>query len=474
MIKIDIKNKIKTNEGVFEGFGTSLCWWAHRIGYHSLLTEMATELFFGKDGLNFNVMRYNVGGGDDPTHNHIKRTDSKIPGWLKLDENGNPVYDYEADKNQLNVLKSAYKKAGKNTLLEIFSNSPPYFMTVSGCSCGSVDAVSTNIKKDCIDDFADYLVTVGKHLEDKHKLKVYCVSPMNEPDTDYWKYLSEKQEGCHIDKETQSDVIVATRKAMKKHGLNALLVASDETDTGKGLDEYNAYTKEARSVIDRINVHTYGVDRIEELGALREEKGFNLWMSETDGSGLDGEDAGQMACPIWFAKKIIFDINKLKPSAYVMWQVIDSHISIDGFDGNKDSGMPDIEKGYWGLAVCDHDQKEILLTQKYFVMGQFSKYLTKGMSLITVDDNALAGYDKQKNKMVIVAVNDKKRVKEETFALTGFSFNGKVKAVRTSGKLNEGESFEEVACAKKTGDGVTVKLKGNSVTTFILSGVKEL
>jgi hypothetical protein len=78
-------------------------------------------------------MRYNIGGGDDPTHNHITRTDSDMPGWLKKGEKGELYYDYNADENQLNVLKECYKAAGKNAYVEAFSNSPPYFMTVSGC-----------------------------------------------------------------------------------------------------------------------------------------------------------------------------------------------------------------------------------------------------------------------------------------------------------------------------------------------------
>lgn len=50
--------------GEFEGWGTSLCWWANRIGYDSTLTGEAAKLFFGDDGLDMNIARYNVGGGD--------------------------------------------------------------------------------------------------------------------------------------------------------------------------------------------------------------------------------------------------------------------------------------------------------------------------------------------------------------------------------------------------------------------------
>lgn len=50
--------------GEFEGWGTSLCWWANRIGYSEELTSQAAELFFSEEGLDMNIGRYNVGGGD--------------------------------------------------------------------------------------------------------------------------------------------------------------------------------------------------------------------------------------------------------------------------------------------------------------------------------------------------------------------------------------------------------------------------
>ena len=147
-VHISFKNASTTNNGIFEGWGTSLCWWAHRIGYSDVLTGKSADLFFGENGLNLNIMRYNIGGGDDPTHTHIKRTDSKVPGWLKYDKDKDEyIYDYNADRNQLNVLKAAYKKAGKDAFVEVFSNSPPYFMTKSGCSSGNFNPNENNLKE---------------------------------------------------------------------------------------------------------------------------------------------------------------------------------------------------------------------------------------------------------------------------------------------------------------------------------------
>ena len=70
------------NNGEFQGWGTALCWWANRLGYSEKLTNAAAEAFFSDKGLGLDIARYNLGGGDDPTHNHINRSDSKVPGEI--------------------------------------------------------------------------------------------------------------------------------------------------------------------------------------------------------------------------------------------------------------------------------------------------------------------------------------------------------------------------------------------------------
>ena len=121
MKKVTHKNFSTTNNGVFEGFGTSICWWGHRVGYSDELAQKSAKLFFSEDGLGLNIMRYNIGGGDDPTHNHIKRSDSAIPGYIDYNkETGEKVRNYEADRNQLNVLSTAIKQRERMPGLRFF------------------------------------------------------------------------------------------------------------------------------------------------------------------------------------------------------------------------------------------------------------------------------------------------------------------------------------------------------------------
>lgn len=475
-VRVSPLNASATNAGRFEGWGTSLCWWANRIGYSDSLSQQAADFFFGDDGLDLNIMRYNIGGGDDPTHDHITRTDSAVPGWLVADEaTGGYVYDYTADANQLNVLKRCAEASGEDAWVEVFSNSPPYFMTVSGCSSGNTNASVNNIRDECYGDVGEYLAHVSAYINNELGIRVDSISPMNEANTNHWGAFSNKQEGCHVDAgESQSRLIIETANAMERYGLgDVLVIASDETDPARQVEEYNTFSAEALEKIDRISTHTYGTSGIEELGALAKKEGFNLWMSEVDGSGTAGEDAGEMGAALWFAQKIIYDINKLSPSAWIMWQVIDTHICADGYNGRKDSGMPDITGGFWGTAVADHDNDNIILTQKYYGFGQFTRYIRPGATLIHCDENTLAAYDRDKGELVIVAVNPFADNRTYNFDLSQFEALGDtVDVTRTSGDSAEGEHWAQLDSIRAHSEGFVAELKGNSITTFIMKDVQ--
>ncbi len=476
-VTVSPENASVTNGGVFEGWGTSLCWWANRLGYSDTLAQQAADLFYGENGLRLNIMRYNIGGGDDPSHDHIKRTDSAIPGWLVWDEaKQDYVYDYDADHNQLNVMERCVKAAGKEALVEVFSNSPPYFMTVSGCSSGGTDPNVTNLAADAYEDFAEYLATVADYIQNNLNIPITSVSPMNEPNTNYWSANSEKQEGCHISPgKDQSHLLTATAAAFQKHGLdNILIAASDETEPSKQITAYNTYSEEAKAVVGRLNTHTYGTSGIEKLGELARKENINLWMSEVDGGETAGMMAKEMGSALWIGNKIISDINALSPSAWVMWQVIDNHISREGYNGRKDSGMVNLNSGFWGAAVADHNKETIVLTQKYYGIGQFTRYIRPGSTIIHCGDSALAAYEKESQELTVVVINTQRKETACTIDLSAFQNVGSsVKVIRTSGSMEKGEHWAELPDITTADKKIQTTMPGNSITTLIISGVTQ-
>ena len=480
VITPDPRNMSEVNGGVFEGWGTSLCWWANRIGYSDVLVRLAADAFCDpEDGLGLNILRYNIGGGDDPAHNHITRTDSMIPGFWK-----NPVadeasgtytweYDWTQDANQRNVL-SACLQAGEDMIVEAFSNSPPYFMTVSGCSSGAVTPAANNLRDDAYDAFAQYLADVSEHFSSEWNIRFQSLSPMNEPDTAYWQAFSPKQEGCHFDPgESQSRILTATASKLREKGLgDILLTGTDETSIDLQNRSLSMLSPEALAVVSRVDTHAYSGSGRDVLRREALAKGKNLWMSEVDSGETLGKKAGEMGAGLWLAREIITDLNSLTPSAWILWQVIDSHICKDGYLGRRDSGMVNTEGGYWGTAVADHDLKRLVLTMKYYVFGQFTRYIRPGCRLLSVDGDAVAAEDPQRHRLVVVAMNAEARETTLHVDLSAFGnafpAGTHVQVVRTSGTIASGEHWSELPGPDTDPGGFTAVLAPHSVTTFLI------
>lgn len=487
--------------GEFQGFGTSLCWWANRVGYDTSLTEQAAKYFFdAKEGLGMTIGRYNIGGGDAPGHAHITRSDSVVPGYAKdvkkITKASDAVgfdqydlecgyawnYDWDADKNQLNVLKAVYKAAGSDFIAEAFSNSPPYFMTNSGCSSGGENG-NANLREDSYQAFSKYLTDVTKHLI-KEGIPVESMTGMNEPNSG-WTALSPKQEGCRIPKgDAQSKLLTTLSSTMKENGLQSVILSGcDEMGTSQTTAGYKALSDDAKKVIQRIDTHTYATVRMKNLRELAQTEKKNLWMSEMDGNMTKGTNAGQMSTALGLGFNISSQMNALLPSAWILWDAIDIHVDKENpFDKNslEELGYTSLDtNGFWGIAVANHNNKQVLLTKKYYAFGQYSRYIRPGYTILELSGKNLAAYDRKSNTLVLVTENTNATDKEICFDLSDFesiSTDSSLQVIRTSGTLENGENWADVSdqnvaqldSAKKT---LLTNNIGNSITTYVLKGI---
>lgn len=300
---------------------------------------------------------------------------------------------------------------------------------------------------------------------------------MNEPNTNYWPAHNYKQEGCHFDAgEPQSKLLVETSKALKSYGLNdVILTASDETNPGKQIEEIQTLSPEARRAIGRISAHTYGINGIRELGELASRENINLWMSEVDGNGTAGKNAGEMGAGLWLAEKIINDINAMEPSAWVLWQVIDTHVSKDGYKGRQDKGPLKLGGGYWGTAWADHDTEKINLSQKYYALGQFSRYIRPMATIIKCDTDrksgckAIAAWNIYTGELTIVCTNTTAEERIINFDLSELGIKrASSRQIRTSGSIADGEHWAETKGPKIIKSNLRASLLPNSITTYLV------
>ena len=137
--------------------------------------------------LGLNIARYNIGGGDDPTHASMW-ADAQMEGFQTGPA---AAFDWTKDAAQRRMLQEA-KNWGAN-IFEAFSNSPPYWMTLSGSSSGAGMPHQDNLRPDMRKTFVTYLTKVVKHFRDVEGVRFESLEPFNEPDLSWM--AGGKQEG---------------------------------------------------------------------------------------------------------------------------------------------------------------------------------------------------------------------------------------------------------------------------------------
>ena len=162
-VTIDTSNRLQT----IEGWGVSLCWWAHMCGkWEESKIDSLVDWLVSPDGLNYNIFRYNIGGGDDPENrncelHHMARGKgirAEMPGFKHYPTD--TAYDWQADSAQIKIMLKIRERR-PDAIFEAFSNSAPWYMTVSGCVGGHKDKNKDNLRPHCYEAFADYLIDVS-------------------------------------------------------------------------------------------------------------------------------------------------------------------------------------------------------------------------------------------------------------------------------------------------------------------------
>ena len=413
----------------FEGWGTSLCWWANVVGGYTNREEYADLAF--KD-LGLNIVRYNIGGGENPARSNTLEFRARLPGFQP--EPGK--WNWDADANQRWMLRAAVARGANHVVA--FANSPPHWMTHSGSVTGATNGSDDNLRRECEAPFAEYLATVVSNLTARDNVEFATVTPMNEPAAAWWQ-LGNRQEGAHMSVAQQMRMIPLLRAALDRHRVRATIVASEDNDEHNTAETIAAYNATTLRSVSHIATHTYSANDSRRLRQFAEAKGKPLWVSEYG----DGDRSG-----LQLARRIRNDIVEKHAQAWIYWQFADG--------------------GGWGLVNnrLDGQDARYRLTRKFHVMAQFSRFLRPGCQIVEVgDSDSLAAYDGTRRQLVIVTVNDHATTRSTTFKLNGIGTTAtETLSYRTSQQ-------EDVARQTPTAisDGkIAVALPAGSVTTFLI------
>ena len=409
-VRIDLRPALDRPGPRFEGWGTALAWFAEVTGgWPDADRQRLADLLYGRQGLGWTIARYNIGGGNPAGLDPYLRPGAAVPGFWRQPAGAsgrdwwNPVdaamWDWSADPNQRWWLDAVAARV-RAPIFEAFSNSPPWFMTVSGRVSGAEAGRDDNLRPGQERHFAAYLVRVVDELQRRHHLAFRTVSPVNEPNTDYW-FAANRQEGSHWSPTRQVAMIDATAEALQQSGLRTTVSAPDETNSHLLLRDWAAYPPATRRAIGQINVHSYGTVHQTAVRDLARTVHIRLWMSENDTPlANDPEDFGEMGSALALGEHIVLDLKRLEPAAWIFWQAVEDLSARDGAKGSN-----------WGLIKADlrapaDGPHSIHVTSKYWVMAQFSRFIRPGYRLVPVDDADTAGaLSRDGRTLVLVHVN---------------------------------------------------------------------
>jgi hypothetical protein len=474
----------------WEGWGTSLVWFANATGdYPDEIRNRLADLVFGDDGLALNIARYNIGGGNAPDVPGYLRPGGAVEGWWKAPEGTtradkdwwdpqNPDHwNEDADRTQRWWVD---KIKGDIDHWEAFSNSPPYFQTVSGYVSGGFDSNQDQLRADKIEDFAAYLVGAMQRLEQAQGIKVDTIDPFNESGTNYWgtrlnaagNPVGGRQEGAHIGPEMQQVVLRALAKKLDAVDSAAVISAMDETNPGLFASHWNSYDQDVKDLVKQLNVHTYGTNQRTTVRDIAKAEQKPLWMSEVEGSWGDRQDFVSMTPGLGMAQRIVDDLRELEPTAWVFWQPVEDYDNMKpGGESANGANWGSIQMRFDCGATDTLKTCPIYTNTKFDTVRNFTHYIKPGDKLIGVDDPATVAAVTADGGATVVHVNDTTEPSAVTLDLSKFKTvapGATVTPVTTdaAGKLVRGKAV------RVSDRSATITVPAESVTTMLVDGVK--
>lgn len=409
-------------KNAFEGWGVSLCWWANMCGtWSDDKIDEIVDWLVSPEGLNYNIFRYNIGGGDDPLNRNCTAHHMANGKGIRAEMEGfkdalNADYNWNRDAAQRKIMLKIKDKR-PDAIFEAFSNSAPYYMTYSGCCSGNFSSSDDNLKPEFYNEFANYLVDVCKFYKDTFNIEFKTLDPFNEPVTNYWG-ANGGQEGCHFSTAAQIDFLKILSPILETSGLSTVISASDESSVAQSVIDFKAYIAdgEAINLVDQWNTHTYSASNqaranIRSLATAHNKK---LWMSEvgSGGTGLGGN--------LNMAQKLMNDIRYLRPEAWVDWQYIEEL------------------NDQWCMVRGNFSEQTYYRVKNFYVRKQFSHYIKKGSKFLSVpNDNMLAALNPSQDSLTLVLLNNTALVTSHHIDLNMFNqVSNAIEITRTSESEN--------------------------------------
>lgn len=444
------------SQGTWDGWGTSLCWFANVFGERD---DIADALFTMRSvklgdevvpGLGLNIVRYNAGacssnsvGGQRIVLSHSIPKWKQMEGFWRDPRSEDPQsesWDWTVDVRQRAMLQKA-RDRGVN-YFELFSNSPMWWMCQNRNPSGAAKATNDNLSPENYEKFAVYLATISKYARDNWGVPFRTVEPFNEPISDYWS-ANGRQEGCHFSPVVQAAVLKHLRAQLDKRDLSGVAIAaSDESKYDWAVETWRNLDDATKALVSQVNVHGYQYAEGPRTELFKIVGGKRIWNSEYGDAHADGLE---------LSRNLHLDFRFLRPTAWNYWQ------PLDGGNG-----------GAWGLFPADLRRGVISgkANPKYYVLAQYTRHIRPGMSILTTGETeTVAAFDPKEGKLVIAVQNLTNTVREKTYDLSKIGLpDGEVRHWMT--EPNGASRYYESKATKVENQRLVVSLPPFSIHTF--------
>lgn len=437
----------------FEGMGASGAWWAQQAGGWAqpdeesglpVRDEIARLLYNKTEGIGLRTYRYNLGGGSARSGRGTYSDSDRRAHSFDTPEGG---YDFSQDANAVYMMKQAVKEGADEVIL--FVNSPIEALTKNHMAhLGKKQIMRTNLAPKNYGAFAKYCLDCTEHFL-KEGIPVAYLSPVNEP---FWIWNG-GQEGCHYSPRQVGKVMLTfAREMAKRPALKDVKLSGAENGDIRWFNK--SYTRsllkypEVRARLDGVDIHSYclhfPVPFINNrVGFLKRYRRFmdkrypGVAVKMSEWTHMQGGRDGGMDSALVAANVMWEDISILRVTSWQHWLACSPYDYCDG------------------LLYLDEKAQTFSVTKRYYVTGNFSKYIPYGAVRFAVktdcDGVRALGFEKGAATVLILINNGG----AQTFTLPQGG-----RAVVTDETRNLAE-FD-------FGAGEAVTLSPHSVTTVIL------
>ena len=406
-LKINPRKEYQT----FKGIGASGAWWAQIVGGWDHIDEKSgasvrdriAELLYNKEtGIGMEVYRYNIGAGSKHSGKGEYSQPARATECFEISKG---EYDWKRDANAVYMMKKCVENGADEVVF--FVNSPIERLTKNGLAHNKKHQLfHENISPKNYNEFAEYCLDVTEHfVEDGIPIKY--LSPVNEP---IWVWNG-GQEGCFYRPRSVKNVfkVFATEIDKREALKNVKLSGAESGDLrwfNKSYTRQLLKDKNVRAHLDGVDVHSYCLPLPlpitipflnDRLGFV---KRFRKWMDKkypdvpvimSEWTHMQGGRDYGMESALVTAITMHEDFTLLNAASWQHWIAVSE---VDYCDG---------------LIYINLDDKTFEITKRYYVTGNYSKYIKPGSKRIearTDDENVLVTAFKNGNETVLILINN--------------------------------------------------------------------